>query len=81
MDTIDTVTASNIIKSIGVNPHDFLSVNELEANEVCLHSLANLLMSRFPHLEPMSLDEFVLEHGESLSNEQKSIAYTIINLF
>jgi hypothetical protein len=50
-------------------------------NEDQLHELARMFMNNFLHLEPLSLDEFLLEYEESLTVDQITIGYYILNLF
>jgi hypothetical protein len=46
-----------------------------------LHELARMFMYQFPELTPLSLDEFLLEYQESLTQEQINLGYAILELF
>lgn len=46
-----------------------------------LHKLALLFMSQFRDLEQMSLDEFLMEHRFTLTNEQYKLGVYILTLF
>jgi hypothetical protein len=50
-------------------------------NEDQLHELARMFMNNFLQLEPLSLDEFLLEYDEMLTEDQKAIGYYILELF
>lgn len=46
-----------------------------------LHELARLFMYQFPKLESMSLDDFLCEYENVLTEEQKELGYAILNMF
>ena len=46
-----------------------------------LHELARLFMSQFLTLEPLSLDEFLSEYAEALTDEQCNLGHTILEMF
>lgn len=46
-----------------------------------LHNIALLFMQQFPHLELMSLDEFLYEHGMKLSPVQLELGRAILKQF
>jgi hypothetical protein len=50
-------------------------------NEDQTHELARMFMNNFLHLEPLSLDIFLLDYDELLTEDQKSIGYFILGLF
>jgi hypothetical protein len=50
-------------------------------NEYEKHRLARMFMKQFPLLEPMSLGEFLSEHGKALYPEQLNLGYYILALF
>ena len=50
-------------------------------NEDQFHELARIFMNNFPQLKPLSLDEFLLEYDELLTEDQKAIGYYILELF
>lgn len=50
-------------------------------NEDQLHELARMFMEQFPLLEPMSLDEFLMENGNALYPEQLNLGLYILSLF
>jgi hypothetical protein len=50
-------------------------------NEVQLHQLAKLFVDQFVSLEPMSLDEFLIENEDILTDEEKSLGYAILAMF
>ena len=50
-------------------------------NENQTHELARTFMNQFLTLEPLSLDEFLVEYKESLTEDQKAIGYFILGLF
>ena len=46
-----------------------------------LHELAVLFMNQFPDLEELSLDEFIMEYREELTDEQYELGTYILTLF
>ena len=50
-------------------------------NEDQLHELARMFMNNFLHLEPLSLDEFLVEYEENLTTDQIAIGSYILTLF
>jgi hypothetical protein len=46
-----------------------------------LHKLARLFMYQFPDLETLSLDEFLMEYREELTDEQYKLGTYILTLF
>jgi len=50
-------------------------------NEDQAHELARMFMKQFLQLEPLSLDEFLEENEEYLTDNQKAIGYFISGLF
>lgn len=56
------------------------NMNMMYTNED-LDTMAINLMSKFPHLEQMSLDEWVLEHHDVLTKETRDEARAIIDLY
>jgi hypothetical protein len=56
-----------------------LKINKM--NEYEKHRLARMFMKQFPLLEPMSLGEFLSEHGKALYPEQLNLGYYILALF
>ena len=46
-----------------------------------LHNIALLFMQQFPHLELMSLDEFLYEHGMKLLPMQLELGRAILKQF
>jgi hypothetical protein len=50
-------------------------------NENQAHELARTFINQFLTLEPLSLDEFLIEYKESLTEDQKAIGYFILSLF
>ena len=53
----------------------------MKINEDQLHELARMFMKQFPLLEPLSLDEFLVEYADVLHDEQKALGYFILNMF
>ena len=53
----------------------------MKINEDQLHELARMFMYQFPVLEPMSLDEFLLENSPGLYPEQINLGNYILSLF
>jgi hypothetical protein len=49
-------------------------------NENTLHELARLFMVQFD-FEQMSLDEYLVEHSDELTEEQYKLGYYILSLF
>ena len=46
-----------------------------------LHNIALLFIQQFPHLELMSLDEFLCVHKESLSSDERELGNAILKQF
>jgi len=46
-----------------------------------LHELARMFMCQFPDLEETSLDEFLMEYREELTDEQYELGTYILTLF
>ena len=46
-----------------------------------LHNIALLFMRQFPHLELMSLDEFLIEHRTELTATQHFLGDAILKQF
>lgn len=46
-----------------------------------MHHLARLFMAQFPELTPMSLDEFLYEYHDQLTDEQYKVGYHILEMF
>ena len=49
-------------------------------NENNLHELARLFMGQF-NFEVLSLDEWLIEHSEELTDDERNLGYYILNLF
>lgn len=49
-------------------------------NEDQLHGLAILFMNQFS-FKPMSLDEWLSENSEELTDDERNLGYYILNLF
>jgi len=49
-------------------------------NEEHLHELARLFMYQFS-FELMSLDEWLAEHSEELTDDERNLGYYILGLF
>lgn len=45
-----------------------------------LHELARLFMYQFS-FEPLSLDEWLSQHSEDLTDDERNLGYYILNLF
>jgi hypothetical protein len=45
------------------------------------HELARLYMDQFKGLRPYSLDEFMLEYREDLTEEEEALGWHILELF
>lgn len=46
-----------------------------------LHELARLFMYQFPNLEESSLDEFLMDNRDELTDEQYELGTYILTLF
>ena len=46
-----------------------------------MHELARMFMYQFPKLQPMSLDEFLYEYNEELTDEQNELGHHILDMF
>jgi hypothetical protein len=46
-----------------------------------LHELAVLFMDQFSIGSDLSLDEFLHEHGEELTDDERNLGYHILSLF
>ena len=44
-----------------------------------LHELARLFMYQF-YFKPLSLDEWLLEYGEELTDDERNLGYFILDL-
>lgn len=60
---------------------DILTLKNNKMTEDQKHELALMFMKQFPILEPMSLDEFLLENGAALYPNQINLGYYILSLF
>jgi len=49
-------------------------------NEDHLHQLARLFMSQFS-FKQLSLDEYLLEYSEELTDDERNLGYYILELF
>lgn len=49
-------------------------------NEDQLHELARLFMGQFSFPQ-ISLDEWLFEHSEELTDDERNLGYYILNLF
>lgn len=59
-----------------------MTQNEINARlEEQNHELARLFMYQFTSLKPISLDEFLQENSDQLSDQQKEFGNYISNLF
>jgi hypothetical protein len=52
----------------------------INMNEDHLHELARLFMS-LNYLKQLSLDEYLLEYREELTDEERNLGYYILELF
>jgi hypothetical protein len=46
-----------------------------------LHELARLFMDSIPRFKPMSLDEFMCEYSDELTQLEKDLGYHILVMF
>lgn len=46
-----------------------------------LHEFARMFMYQFPDLETLSLDEFLIEYRDELTDEQYNLGNYILTLF
>ena len=46
-----------------------------------MHELARKFMSQFPTLEMQSLDEFLYEYHDQLTDEQNELGHFILDMF
>lgn len=46
-----------------------------------IHQLARLFMDQFSQLKPYSLDEFLLEYDDKLTDDERNLGYYILTLF
>lgn len=53
----------------------------MRTNEEKLHELARLFMDQFSFKRDMSLDEFLHEHNERLTDDERNLGYHILSLF
>ena len=53
----------------------------MKINEDQSHELARMFMNNFLHLEPLSLDEFLVEYEDNLTEDQLVIGYAILDMF
>lgn len=49
-------------------------------NEEHLHEIARLFMDQYS-FKPMSLDEWLTENSENLSDDERNLGYYILDLF
>lgn len=54
---------------------------KIEIEEGLLHGLARAFMEQFEELEPLSLDEFLIEYQTVLTSEQLHLGYCILRMF
>lgn len=54
---------------------------KIEIEEGLLHGLALAFMEQFEELEPLSLDEFLIEYQTVLTSEQLHLGYCILRMF
>jgi hypothetical protein len=50
-------------------------------NEDQFHELARLFMYQFTDLKPLSLDEFLMEYRDEMTDEQYQLGMHILELF
>ena len=53
--------------------------NSMEEEHI--HQLARLFMDQFSQLKPYSLDEFLLEYEDKLTDDERNLGYYILTLF
>ena len=58
-----------------------LKNNNMMTYEEKLHELARMFMYQFPDLECQSLDEFLMDYREELTDEQYELGSYILTLF
>lgn len=46
-----------------------------------MHQLARLFMAQFPELTMMSLDDFLFEYHDQLTDEQNEVGHHILEMF
>ena len=46
-----------------------------------MHELARMFMYQFPTLDEMSLDEFLFEYHDELTDEQNELGHHILDMF
>lgn len=54
---------------------------KIEIEEDLLYGLALVFMEQFEELEPLSLDEFLIEYRNVLTSEQLHLGYCILRMF
>jgi hypothetical protein len=57
-----------------------MKLNIINMNEDHLHQLARLFMSQFS-FKQLSLDEYLLEYSEELTDDERNLGYYILELF
>jgi len=53
----------------------------LEVSENGMHELARLFMAQFTQLEMMSLDDFLFEYHDQLTDEQNELGHHLLDMF
>lgn len=53
----------------------------MEIKEEKLHELALLFMGQFSFGLKLSLDEFLAEHSEELTDDERNLGYHILQMF
>ena len=46
-----------------------------------MHELARLFMGQYPQLKMMSLDEFLFEYHDQLTDEQNELGHHLLDMF
>jgi hypothetical protein len=46
-----------------------------------MHKLARLFMGQFPQLKMMSLDDFLFEYNDQLTDEQNELGHHLLDMF
>jgi len=52
----------------------------MDISEYKLHNIARLFMDQFCY-SPASLDEWLREHSEELTDDERNLGYAILDLF
>ena len=68
-------------RNVGSIPTLVSNLNKTNMTYEKLHELARLFMYQFPDLETLSLDEFLVEYRDELTDEQYELGRYIITLF